>query len=480
MNRIKRTCALLLAIVLILGVAFQPGIGGVFAENTEQTEQIAELAPQAGEETAAEPATETTTQPAVESAAQTVTESKVETETAGEPGVLSFYEQLMACGSLTDFEALLCAEENTAALDALSQEELEQLLEHVEKISAAIAEPTEEDTLLSEELLKKLNEHIIVICPECGEANGHAETCSQYKAEDGDYVWAALTDTELAEWLMDEVNAETVKAILSSEGEEYDALNSRIEAILGGEDEELVQKLQEYLSKLMEMDEAALLAENGTICFDLALGNVTIGPSGYSGYIYVDGVKTEVKGEHADANKYYIYQSTEANKATTGYKKQTDLDNKQSCQIPEYPRVSYDGKSWTKYVENNINVEKVSIDWTEAATNSNRTDTKNHIIFEQKSNYTADVTIDNIWSTYYEASTSRKTGGIGAHLDNMKDTTISLRLKGDNRVGCVHYSSDQHSGNKLIFSNGDDASNSGSITVADFKENFGANHWRCG
>ena len=477
MNRIKRTCALLLAIVLILGVAFQPGIGGVFAENTEQTEQIAELAPQAGEETAAEPATEATTQPAVESAAQTVTESKVETETAGEPGVLSFYEQLMACGSLIDFEALLCAEENTAALDALSQEELEQLLEHVEKISAAIAEPTEEDTLLSEELLKKLNEHIIVICPECGEANGHAETCSQYKAEDGDYVWAALTDTELAEWLMDEANAETVKAILSSEGEEYDALNSRIEAILSGEDEELVQKLQEYLSKLMEMDEAALLAENGTICFDLALGNVTIGPSGYSGYIYVDGVKTEVKGEHADANKYYIYQSTEANKATTGYKKQTDLDIKQNCQIPEYPRVSYDGKSWTKYVENNINVEKVSIDWTEAAKNSNRTDTKNHIIFEQKSNYTADVTIDNIWSTYYEASTSRTTGGIGAHLDDMTNTTISLRLKGDNRVGCVHYSSDQHSGNKLIFSNGDDASNSGSITVADFKENFGANHW---
>ena len=77
MNRIKRTCALLLAIVLILGVAFQPGIGGVFAENTEQTEQITELAMQAGEETAAEPATEATTQPAEESAAQPVPESKV-------------------------------------------------------------------------------------------------------------------------------------------------------------------------------------------------------------------------------------------------------------------------------------------------------------------------------------------------------------------------------------------------------------------
>lgn len=482
MNRIKRTCALLLAIVLILGVAFQPGIGGVFAENTEQTEQITELATQAGEETAAEPATEATTQPAVESAAQTVPESKVETETAGEPDVPSFYEQLMACGSLADFETLLCAEENRAALDALSQEELKQLLGHVEEISAAIAEPTEEDALLSEELLKKLNEHIIVICPECGEAGGHAETCSQYAAESADYPWAGLTDTELAAWLMDEANADTVKAILSSDSEEYEALNSRIEAILGGEDTELARQLQEYLSALMDMPDTNSIAvgDSSYIYFDLAAGNVTIGKSTYTGYVFVNGVVTEVKGTHVDGNKYYVYQSTDLNKENTGYEKKEEMNDSSKCRIPVYNRVNHDGRPWTAYVTNNTDVYSVSRNWETAAANSGRTATGNKIIFAQASNYTADVTLDNIWSSYQQSATSRSTGGIAADLRKNNNTTIRLRLKGDNRVGNVHYSSEAGDSykNQIIFSNGEETNEApGSITVADFPGNWKGNHW---
>lgn len=480
MNRIKRTCALLLAIVLILGVAFQPGIGGVFAENTEQTEQIAELAPQADEETAAEPATEATTQPAVESAAQTVTESKVETETAGEPGVLSFYEQLMACGSLTDFEALLCAEENTAALDALSQEELEQLLEHVEKMSAAIAEPTEEDTLLSEELLKKLNEHVIVICPECGEADGHAETCSRYAAGSADYPWAGLTDTELAAWLMDEANADTVKAILSSDSEECEALNSRIEAIFDSEDTELARQLQEYLSALMDMPDTNSIAvgDPSYIYFDLAAGNVTIGKSTYTGYVFVNGVVTEVKGTHVDGNKYYVYQSTDLNKENTGYEKKEEMNDSSKCRIPVYNRVNHDGRPWTAYVTNNTDVYSVSRNWETAAANSGRTATGNKIIFAQASNYTADVTLDNIWSKYHVKNASRTDGGITADLGTQKGTTLKLQLKGDNRFGNIHYYAKKGTNNKIIFSDGEVGSApESSITVADFPSNLGANYW---
>ena len=480
MNRIKRTCALLLAIVLILGVAFQPGIGGVFAENTEQTEQITELATQAGEETAAEPATEATTQPAEESAAQPVPESKVETETAGEPDVPSFYEQLMACGSLADFETLLCAEENSAALDALSQEELKQLLGHVEEISAAIAEPTEEDTLLSEELLKKLNEHIIVICLECGEAGGHAETCSQYAAESADYPWAGLTDTELAAWLMDEANADAVKAILSSDSEEYEALNSRIEAILGGEDTELARQLQEYLSVLMDMPDTNSMAmgDSSYIYFDLAAGNVTIGKSTYTGYVFVDGAATEVKGTHGDSNKYYVYQSTDVNKADTGYAKKEDFDAKQNCRIPVYNRVNHDGQSWTAYVTNNTDVKAVSTNWETAAANSGRKSTPNKITFQSESGYSADVTIDNIWSDYHVRDANRTTGGITADLGTHIGTTIKLQLKGDNRFGNIHYYAKKGTNNKIIFSDGEGGSApEGGITVADFTKNFGANYW---
>lgn len=522
MNSIKRSCALLLAIVLALGVALQPGIGGVFAENTEQTEQVTEPA--------AEPAEEPTTEPAAE--------PEVKAGTNGELPVLSFYEQLMACGSLADLDALMRAEENTAALDALTQEELKQLLERVEEIYAAIEQPTEADALLKEELLKELNEHIIVICPECageggvhnegcsalapvctcggeggahteecplyvpavtvcpecGEADGHGETCSQYAAEPVRFPWTELTDPELAAWLMDPANADTVKAILSGGGEEYDALNSRIEAILSGEDAELARQVQESLSALLGLDEPEVLAADDYIYFDLAAGDVEIGKSGYTGWVYVAGVATEVTGSHKDENKYYVYQSTDANKMETGYATKDDFTNKQNCRIPAYPRVSYNGELWTKYITNNTEVEEVSEAWETAAVASDRTAlgvhagrsdpaSGNHIIFASASNYQADVTIDNIWTYYHVrgATTSynqRREGGITAHLKGCQGVEITLRLKGDNRFGNIHYSAEQNANNKIIFINGEDEGKEpGSITVADFPNDFSRNHW---
>lgn len=518
MNSIKRSCALLLAIVLALGVALQPGIGGVFAESTEQTEQIAEPT--------AEPSAEPATEPAAEP------EGKAETN-GGLP-VLSFYEQLLACGSLADFDALMRAEENTAALDALTQEEWKQLLERVEEIYAAIEQPTEADALLKEELLKKLNDHIIVICPECageggvhkegcsalapvcscggedgahtegcplyvptaavcpecGEADGHGETCSQYKAEDGGYAWAALTDTELAAWLMDPANADTVKAILSGEEEEYDALNSRIEAILNGEDTELARQLKESLSALMGMDEPEILAgPDGYIYFDLAAGNIVIGPSSYSGYIYVDGKPEVVSGTPEAGKTYYIFQSnpsaaetSPAHPKNTGYETTDDWQNRQNCRIPSYTRVAHEGQPWTEYITNNTKVKEVSVAWDTAAANFDRTSTDHYINFTSASNYTADVTIDNIWTTYTDTKVEgRTTGGIGVNLSNTgircENTHIYIRMKGDNRVNCVHYSSYNGKGNTIEFYDGETTAPSGSITVADFQDNWKANHW---
>lgn len=404
MNRIKQTCALLLAIVLILGVALQPGIGGVFAENTEKTEQTEQIT-----DPAAEPAVEPTEETTPESA--------------------------------------------------------------------------EADTLPNKEPSKEQNKHIDDICPECGEADGHAETCSKYTAKKTSYPWSKLADTEFAAWLMDEANADAVKTILTGDGEEYDDLNSRIGAILDGEDVKLAQQVQEYLATLLGMDEPEVLeGDSGYIYFDLAAGSVKIEKTTYSGYVFVKGVAKPVTGDHKPDNKYYVYQSNEKNKEETGYETLDNLNNKTGCRIPKYTRVETSAggqkKSWTDYVTNNTDVKEVSSSWEAAAKDSGRTSTGNNITFANDSDYTADMTIDNIWSAFQKPGATRSEGGITAHLKNNRNTTIQLRLKGDNRVGNVHYGALKDYKNQIIFSDGEDANQpSGSITVADFPNDFDGNHW---
>ncbi len=222
---------------------------------------------------------------------------------------------------------------------------------------------------------------------------------------------------------------------------------------------------------------------NDYIYFDLAAGNITIGKDTYSGAVYVNGTSYPISGTHEAGNHYYIYQSNKTDTASvgyytkTGYTSTTEADNHTNCTVPNYARVAYDGKSWSNYVTNNIDVYTVSNKWDIAAKDAKREGTDHRIIFAPASDYSADVTIDNIWSTYYQASTSRQNGGIGAHLDNQTGTLITLRMKGDNRVGCVHYSADKGSGNKIKFYNGDSAETPGSITAADFSKNWRANHW---
>lgn len=348
MNRIKRVCALLLAIMLAVGVALQPGIGGVFANKTEQTEQITE------------PATEPITEPMMEPAAEPITEPA--TDLAEEP----------VAEPATDLAA------------------------------EPVTEPTEEPT------------------PDL----------------------AAEPVTEPMEEPVPDLAAEPVA----------------------------------------EPATDSVTEESGYIYFDLAAGNVTIGKSTYSGSVFVDGDVKPVSGTHAAENKYYVYQSTEANRLETGYEKTDDYTNKTNCRIPVYNRVQNGEILWTDYVTNNTDVKKVSENWENAAAASGRTATKNRITFNSESGYSADVTIDNIWTSYRASSAEgRTTGGIGANLKNSNinclNTHIQLRLKGDSRVGCVHYSAGEGNGNQIIFSNGETEGTPGSITVADFPGDYKANHW---
>ena len=229
------------------------------------------------------------------------------------------------------------------------------------------------------------------------------------------------------------------------------------------------------------------------IYFDLAAGNVDITDTTYTGWIFVGGTATEITGAHAKTNKYYVFQSNLADKADTGYETETDMKDPTKCRIPQYDRVktTVDGveKSWTEHITNNANVKAVSEAWENAATNVGRTAlgeqaknnaaaTGNRITFANKSNYEADVTIDNIWTYYQIYGNSRSTGGITAHLEDSTDTKIYIRLKGDNRFGNIHYGANENSRNQIIFSNGEpETQTPGSITVADFPQDLGKNHW---
>ncbi len=233
---------------------------------------------------------------------------------------------------------------------------------------------------------------------------------------------------------------------------------------------------------------AETVEEKNYIYLDLAAGSVTIGPSGYTGWVYVGGTETKITGPHATENNYYIYQSNPSAAETslthpqkTGYTTVEEISDPTKCRVPTYTRVHYEGKLWTDYITNNIEVKTVSINWDTAAQNFGRKPTGNHITFEPASNYTANVTIDNIWSTYWDTTRENRTaGGIGADLQKNKNTTINLFLKGDSRVGCVHYSSeegDQYN-NQIRFWDGEKGgSTPGSITVADFKDRWYGNHW---
>ncbi len=236
------------------------------------------------------------------------------------------------------------------------------------------------------------------------------------------------------------------------------------------------------------------IGADGYICFDLAAGNVTIGKTDettgkrtYSGYVFVQGMDEAqpVTGEHATENKYYIYQSNNDIKGQTGYTSTDGITNRTGCRIPQYPRVQNGSEPWTDYVTDNINVKEVSENWDTAAANSGRIATGNRITFASESDYTANVTIDNIWSTFHEGVDVRTAGGIGANLSNTgiacEDTHILLKLKGDNRVGCIHYSAGKDKRNTIEFYDGENADTSGSITVADFSPKKGGrwnnNHW---
>ena len=231
--------------------------------------------------------------------------------------------------------------------------------------------------------------------------------------------------------------------------------------------------------------------QNAPIYFDLAAGNVRIGADTYSGKIYVGGEIKDVSGDHENANVYYVYQSTEANRGGT--------------MPPIYSEARYNDIPWSEFITNGGKPfgEAVDKDFVETvieawdneegtqgvAVNAGRTYTTNNI--HVSGNLICNLTIDNIYSRFSPGpsgsrtgnNTSRTTGGIG-FVPSGNGAKLIINMIGDSRLGCIHYrngTSDSEV-NKKDYSNELVFEGVGSLTVADadFYKNGGgyySNHY---
>ena len=201
------------------------------------------------------------------------------------------------------------------------------------------------------------------------------------------------------------------------------------------------------------------------IYLDLAAGNVTIDATSYTGFVFVNGTQTKVTGTHSSGNHYYVYQSTAANRATTGL-----VDGSDTVTLPTYQRMTYNGQSWGDYITNNTNPTAVANNWTTSAQAVGKESTPNHIKITGGSTY--NVVIDNLWSTENNSSTSRNTGGIAFIPASGGKANISL--VGDSRFGNIHYATGKLTNTEISFSNGEKTTLA-SMTVVSYDGK--ANHY---
>lgn len=216
------------------------------------------------------------------------------------------------------------------------------------------------------------------------------------------------------------------------------------------------------------------------VYFDLNAGNVTITPTSYEGYVYVGGNPTRVyqtfSSSAQEQYKYYIYQSTAANKNSMGYVSELGVG---AHRRPMYEPVSIGVQFWSDFIANNKVVEKVIETWdtkagitadknngstaslTGAVRKVGRSSTGNRITVKGSSSnpVKCNMVIDDVYSHYQQASESRTTGGI-TFLPESQNSYLDIELNGDNRFGAIHYVNSYESTRLRI-------RGVGSLTVAD-------------
>ena len=199
-----------------------------------------------------------------------------------------------------------------------------------------------------------------------------------------------------------------------------------------------------------------------TIYFDLAAGNVTLG-STYSGKVYVNGTETVISGPHVAGNVYYVYQSTESNRSSSGIIQENGIN---TFVRPPYNAVKRaQGELWRDYIINNTNVVEVIDNWVTDVANAGREGTPHYITVNAAEGNKYQLTIDNLYSTHQTQSQSRHDGGIAFEPKTIKNCQLIIKTVGDNRFGNIHYYNKTNNGSKIIFEG------EGSLTVADVDRN---------
>jgi len=203
------------------------------------------------------------------------------------------------------------------------------------------------------------------------------------------------------------------------------------------------------------------------IYFDLNCGSVTLNVSTYSGCVYqtIDGETTSltVSGTHNSSNYYYVYQSNDSNKSSTGVINGSTI-------VPTYASL----KSVTDSFINETDVEKVISTWRTEATSAGRTTTGNFIALSGA--LKANITIDNIWSSFHEYGTGRRNGGIS--FISSSGSNVTINLKGENRVGNIYYSSSSSNTNTFKITSADGSKKTtGALVVANINSGTNTNYW---
>lgn len=205
---------------------------------------------------------------------------------------------------------------------------------------------------------------------------------------------------------------------------------------------------------------APRVSDNEYVYLDLYYGNITISSSGYSGYVLENGVVTQKTG--TIDKKIYIYQSGGDS---------TIWENG----LPKYDRVAsptVNGETWGDYITNNKgNIDTIISNWKKEAGEVDRPTTSNRISITGGNSY--DITLDNIWSSYQYANSSRTDGGLSFYANSSTASKAIINLKGDNRFGNVFYATNSYSNHKMIISGDSDAT----LTVANINTGSSANHF---
>ena len=220
-------------------------------------------------------------------------------------------------------------------------------------------------------------------------------------------------------------------------------------------------------ASLLAVSMTSVDSTDGSISYtyvDLAAGEFTVTGSSYQGYIWVksdESYETEVvKGTMKSLTYFYVFQSEMNGSIPTGYKEGDTVH------LPSNDRVvGEDGKIKDSDVSiigstGTDHLESVNNAWDVAADSVGRNSTSNHIQIggsERLGNLNNDVVVvvDSIWSSHQSDPDPnsdphfRLTGGIAVNTCGTS-TSVTIFLKGDNRVGNLFYSSIGEGDNRLI------------------------------